>query len=190
MKNYVLCAAVAASGLIAVPAAAQTAASDGGARVELFAGYDNISVDLEDLGVDESVDDQGAVVGIGFGYDFPLGEAMLAGLDVEASESTIHEGDSTDGAVSVNRDLYVGGRLTFAAGGNVRLYVKGGYTNLRVKAELDGNSESASADGFRVGVGGQIPLKGEAYLGGEFRYSNYEADVSRNQVVMTLGTRF
>ena len=40
------------------------------------------------------------------------------------------------------------------------------------------------------GIGAQFGLNRNLYLGGKYRYSNYEADFSRHQVVGTLGLRF
>ena len=45
-------------------------------------------------------------------------------------------------------------------------------------------------DGVRVGAGLQYAIGGKSYVGGEYRYSNYEADVSRHQLALTVGTRF
>ena len=46
------------------------------------------------------------------------------------------------------------------------------------------------ADGGRVGLGAQFLIGKSAYVGAEYRYSNYEAGLSRNQVALTVGTRF
>jgi len=49
---------------------------------------------------------------------------------------------------------------------------------------------SENFDGYRLGAGGQIGIGGKAYVGSEYRYSNYEDGLSRHQVAMTVGTRF
>ena len=190
MKNYLLGVALATTAVIGSPAAAQTSESDAGARFEFLTGFDRVSLDLGDLGIDDSIHDDGVTFGAVLGYDFAMGKGMLAGIDLEASESTIHEGDSTSGSISVNRDFYAGGRLSFPVGARSKLYVKAGYSNLRVKAELGSASESDNLDGWRIGAGGQIIVAGQSYIGAEYRYSNYQSDVSRNQIVATLGTRF
>ncbi len=51
-------------------------------------------------------------------------------------------------------------------------------------------SESANGDGIRAGVGGQYALGANSYIGTEYRYSNYEAGLSRHQVAATFGFRF
>ncbi len=104
--------------------------------------------------------------------------------------STQKEGDEDFAEVKAGRDLYAGGRATFAVSPTANLYLKGGYTNARFKA-TDGEDRFAeNVDGFRIGAGGQLTLAGKAYVGAEYRYSNYEAGLSRNQVALTVGTRF
>ena len=65
--------------------------------------------------------------------------------------------------------------------------MKGGYTNARLKIE---DCCADNGDGFRLGLGGQYLISGKTYVGAEYRYSNYEADLERHQVALTLGTRF
>ena len=90
-------------------------------------------------------------------------------------DSTQKEGDADVAEVKAGRDLYAGGRVSFAVSPTANLYVKGGYTNARFKATDGVDSFSENFDGFRLGAGGQIAVSGKAYVGGEYRYSNYEA---------------
>lgn len=192
MKKIVSLLGLSVAAIAATPAAAQDApvanAAPVGARVEALVGYDAIRIDLEDFGIDDSFKDSGILYGIGAGYDFPVG-GMALGVDVEATDSTAKEGDDFS-SVKAGRDLYAGVRATFPVSPTANLYVKGGYTNARFKGEIGGDSDSSNADGFRLGLGGQIGISGKAYVGGEYRYSNYEADLSRHQFALTLGTRF
>ena len=190
-----VCAALAATAFVATPAAAQAtettatasaAAAPVGGRVEALIGYDRINIDLGD-GFDAN--DSGVLFGAGLGYDFAVGNGVSAGVDAEITESTISE-EAEGAEASIGRDLYFGGRVSFAVSPSANLYVKAGYTNVRAKAEYEGESESANADGLRIGGGAQFAVGGKAYVGGECRYSNYEADVTRHQVALTLGTRF
>lgn len=182
MKKILYATATAAAVLAATPALAQTApAAPAGPRVEAVVGYDRVKA----LGEK----DGGALLGIGAGYDFAVGNGVSLGADVEATESTQKE--SAGGAeVKAGRDLYAGGRVTVAVSPTANLYVKGGYTNARFKADDGVDSISANFDGYRLGAGGQLALTGKAYVGAEYRYSNYEDGLSRNQVALTLGTRF
>ena len=188
--NKILCtAAVAAMTLAATPAAAQEAtagASHDGARVELLAGVEQVRVNLGDFG---DAKDEGIVFGVGAGYDFAVSSAASVGVDVEVSDSSTKEGE--DGAeVSTGIDLYAGGRVTFPVSSAANLYLKGGYTNFRVKGEVDDESDSEALDGWRVGAGGQFKIGDKAYVGGEYRYSDYQYDVSKHQFVVTIGARF
>lgn len=173
MKKIVSLVGLSIAAIAATPAAAQTAAPSGG-RVEALVGYDIVSFAGEDEG--------GILFGVGAGYDFAVGNGAALGVDIEATDST------TDvDIVSTGRDLYAGVRATFAVGPKANVYVKGGYTNARIKADGLG---SANGDGFRLGAGAQLSIGGKAYVGGEYRYSNYESDFSRHQLAAVIGTRF
>jgi outer membrane immunogenic protein len=172
--NKFLIAAGIASAVLATPAFAQDTNNLAGPRVEALLGYDLVSFGGEDKG--------GVLFGIGAGYDFAVGNGVALGLDVEASDSTTDVGD-----LKAGRDLYAGGRVSFAVSPSANLYLKAGYTNARIKLE---GCCSDNGDGFRLGVGGQLGIGGKAYVGGEYRYSNYESDFSRHQFAATIGTRF
>ena len=189
MKKYLI-AAVALTA-IAAPASAEI----GGGRVEAVIGWDNVNVDLGPGFGD--LDEDGIVYGIGGGYDFALNETLALGVDAEAtlSSTDIDFVDGTDAAsVDAKRDLYIGGRITAAVSPAFNIYGKIGYTNARIRASITDagvtTRDSANADGLRLGLGGQYNVSKSAYVGLEYRYSNYEADFTRNQVVGTVGFRF
>ena len=185
----------AAFAALATPAAAAPTA---GGRVEAIVGWDHFSLGLDDFGFeDEDLSSDGIVFGVGAGYDFAVSPNASIGIDVEASESTA-DFDVTDGTdsaeISAGRDLYAGARVTFGVSPSTNLYLKAGYTNLRVRGrtEIDGDieEEAANADGLRGGAGVQFAVGTNAYVGAEYRYSNYEGSVSRHQVVGGIGFRF
>ena len=180
MNKFLYATAATAAFLGTAPALAQTAPV--GPRVEAVVGYDKVKA----LG--ES--DGGALFGIGAGYDFAVSPTVSLGADVEATESTQKEGDEDIAEVKAGRDLYAGGRVSVAVSPTANLYVKGGYTNARFKATAGGDSESANFDGYRLGAGGQLAVSGKAYVGGEYRFSDYEDGLKRHQVALTVGTRF
>jgi outer membrane immunogenic protein len=183
VKKFLFASAAAAAVLAANPALAQVAPqAPVGPRVEAVIGYDKVKA----LG--ES--DGGALFGIGAGYDFAVTNAVSLGADVEATESTQKEGDEDIAEVKAGRDLYAGGRVSFAVAPNANLYVKGGYTNARFKASSGSISEAANFDGYRLGAGGQLGIGGKAYVGGEYRYSDYEDGLKRHQLAVSVGTRF
>ena len=179
MKKYHVILAATAAAVAATPASAEVA----GVRLEALVGYDAI-----DTGIAGFDDESGAAYGLGVGYDLPVSEQVSLGLDAEVTESSVGE-EVGPFDIDAARDIYVGGRATFALNESFNLYVKGGYTNQRVKVEAFGTSDSTNFDGFRAGLGAQYNLGG-FYIGGEYRYSNYEDDLSRNQVMALVGVRF
>ena len=190
MKKVIALSTFTAVTAFAVPAGAQTVNTASGGRVEAIVGYDRPQIEID--GTNDKVKDSGALYGVGAGYDFAVSPSVSVGADVEASDSTAKKSFDdgvTTAKLSAGRDLYAGGRVTFPVSSRANLYVKGGYTNFRVKGELDGSSDSRNLDGWRVGAGGQLNVAGKAYVGGEYRYSNYEDNVDRQQVALTLGTR-
>lgn len=179
MKKILFATAATAAFLAATPAFAQTAPV--GPRVEAVVGYDKVKA----LG--ES--DGGFLYGLGGGYDFAVAPTVSLGVDAEITDSTQKVGD--DGAsVESGRDLYAGGRVSFAVTPTANLYVKGGYTNARFKADVGDGNFAENFDGFRLGAGGQVAVQGKAYVGGEYRYSNYQDGLKRHQLALTVGTRF
>ena len=177
MNRMTLCAAAVAAIAFASPAMAQdaaTATAPAGFRAEALVGWDHPGAD--------GFHADGVLFGVGAGYDVAVTDTVSLGVDVEASDSTAKK----DG-VSTRRDLYAGGRVNFALSPKANLYVKGGYTNARFRQSGFG---SENLDGFRLGAGGQYSVGGKAYVGAEYRYSNYELGVDRHQVALTVGTRF
>ena len=55
---------------------------------------------------------------------------------------------------------------------------------------LTKTSAGANGDGLRVGAGVQMGLGSNLYAKGEYRYTNYESDFSRHQVLFGLGFEF
>ena len=192
MKKIII-AALAASAL-AAPALAQDAAPFTGPRVEALVGYDNVKGDGGHR--------NGVTYGVGAGYDFQLGGAVL-GVEGEATDSSA-KGCETNFVTATDRicanakrDLYVGGRVGFAVAPSTLLYAKAGYTNARFKVNYtdtatpaNNTSAATNLDGVRVGAGVEQKLGTNLYAKAEYRYSNYEQGVDRHQVVAGFGFRF
>lgn len=192
MNKIVALTAVSVLAATATPAAAQTLAAPVGPRVEALVGYDALRVDLNDFGIDEKLKDNDLFYGVGAGYDFAVTPSVAAGVDVEltGSNNKANFSDAEENAeIRTGRDAYVGGRVTLPVSTAANLYVKGGYTNLKVKGEANGVDDSFNLDGYRLGAGGQFGVGRGAYVGGEYRFSDYEDDVTRHQFAVTLGTR-
>jgi len=193
MRSIVVAALFAASA--ATPAFAQDASSGRapftGPRVEALAGWDRVQ---------NGGHDDGVHYGLGAGYDFQAGGAIV-GIEGEAADSTVKQcvGSTTAAdpriCAKAGRDLYVGGRVGAVVGGSTLLYAKGGYTNAQVK--LTGNDGTgriglgkSNLDGYRVGVGAEHAIGTNSYVKTEYRYSNYESGFARHQVVAGFGFRF
>jgi len=178
MKTVIF-AATAAALLSAAPALAQ-ADSFVGPRAEVIAGYDAVKATGNGLGTPD-----GFLYGFGLGYDARVSGAVV-GLEAELSDSTAKR-NFTGGSVDASRDIYVGARAGVPLGDVALAYVKAGYTNARFEANGFG---SEKLDGIRLGAGLEYKLGTNLFLKGEYRYSNYEQDIVRHQVVGGLGIRF
>ena len=220
MKKLLVCLA-STSALVAVPALAQEAESPfTGPRVEAIVGYDvskaGSSVD-DDANVDNDQSIDGFLYGVGVGYDFDLGGAVI-GAEAELTDSTakteFSNGDFEGfgiGNVKANRDLYLGARVGAKVTPTTLLYVKGGYTNAKFDVRSsDGTTtfrDDIDADGWRVGAGAEHAINQNTFVKLEYRYSNYNkaeidfqgelpdsdrfnVDLDRHQVVAGVGMRF
>jgi outer membrane immunogenic protein len=218
-------ASLAAASLVAMatPAMAQTASEVPftGVRVGGEVGYDHIRTgSSEDVDttrdLKQSIDgvDYGAVVG----YDFAAGDRLRVGAAASYAGSTAERDFNNAnptvfnlGNVQADRDIYVGGRVGYVTSPSTMVYVKGGYTNQRYSATgSDGTvdlNQHLDTDGWRVGAGAEFAVGRNAYIGAEYRYSNYSKgevdfagdtpdgsrfnlDTDRHQVVATAGVRF
>jgi outer membrane immunogenic protein len=187
LKKNLFATAASAAALAATPAAAQSAPA--GVRVEAVFGIEGVLGYDKVEGLHDDDGDGGVLYGVGVGYDLPVTKNISLGVDAEATDSTQEEEGATT-SIKAGRDLYAGGRVNFAISDKANLYLKGGYTKARFKA-VDGDvSFTENAEGFRVGGGGQYAVSGKAYVGAEYRYSNYDGGIQRHQVALTGGTRF
>ncbi len=195
MKKFAIAGAAVA--LFAVPAAANAQA-----WVQAETGLDVVSAEGES--------EEGFGYGVSAGYDIPLSGGMFVGIQGTYADSTtkscvreLYEaGDKA--CLESGRDVAALVRLGTTVGVG-KLYVMGGYANAR--AELTYNAPSieeaedlydvglvlgghADLDGVRVGAGYQYDLNEKFFLKAEYRYSNYEKDVSRHSGIVALGANF
>lgn len=179
MKNVTIAVAIAAS-VLASPAMAQNNSDFSGVKATAIAGYDNIDLDI--AGVDNL---EGFLYGGTLGYDVQSGN-MVYGAEVEATESTGKISNAA-GRIEAGRDLYAGARLGYVVSDSAMLYAKAGYTNARVSSPGIGGE---NGDGVRVGAGVEYKLSDKMFARGEYRYSNYEDGITRNQGLVSLGMKF
>jgi outer membrane immunogenic protein len=158
----------------------------------------------------------GAFYGGSVGYDFGFGGFML-GVDAEYTATsadrtffdltTITTGatgnagkqGNNDAELTFKRDLYAGGRATFAATPQTNAYVKLGYSTVRTRLAFESDVPLTIRDqvtfpedlsGIRAGVGLTYSPEGRAYYGAELRYTNYNHGVDRKQAALVAGYRF
>lgn len=162
-------------------------------RAEVHGGWDRVNAD--------QVDDSGIVYGVGLGYDHAIGEKAFVGVDFSLDDSSQKEcataailaGDEL--CVRAGRDLAAGVRAGTRIGENGKLYALAAYTNARFKTRYTSPAgivtrDGENLDGFRLGAGYQHRIAGNAYGKVEYRYSNYEADIDRHQVLFGIGLEF
>ena len=217
-KGLALLAAGSAIAL-AAPAVAQQNSTFTGPRVEALVGYDinkpGSSQDIDNADdLDQSM--EGASYGVGIGYDFAAGGALI-GIEGEYMGSSAETDYDTAafetfgvGNVEAGDDLYVGLRAGILASPRALVYVKGGYSNASYNVLTSNGRENTDTDidldGWRVGGGVEYALSSNLFLKGEYRYTNYgegevegpngaesdrfDIDMERHQVMAGLGYRF
>jgi outer membrane immunogenic protein len=158
----------AAAALLATPATAD------GFYAELHTGYDGVTFGGNTYG--------GVAYGVGLGAEVTLGGKVYAAIEADADDSTTK---SKFLAVESGRDLSAIAKLGVAITDNISLYALGGYSNARLK----GPGGSTDLDGIRGGVGWRYKM-GQAYVKGEFLYTNYESGLERYQGMAGIGYQF
>ena len=196
MRKFVTAALLAAPALVglATPALAQEEAPFTGPRIEGIVGWDRSQA--------EGSHKDGVTYGAVLGYDWQMGGTVV-GAEAELTDSSADvcrrnidvAGDRL--CVGAKRDIYVGGRIGTALTPSTLLYGKAGYTNARYGYDYDdgGNGsrdfgDGKNLNGFRVGAGLEQKIGPNSFVKAEYRYSNYEKGVSKNQVVAGFGFRF
>ncbi|MEA3040401.1 MAG: outer rane immunogenic protein [Sphingomonadales bacterium] len=193
MKVQSICAAIVMA--ILTPAAA-SAESFTGPRVQVTAGWDQLRFDLARYGPGRDRESDLAW-GVEAGYDVALGGNFVAGLQAGLSTSNVGHAYSDATAshqLDARRDYDLSARLGMRIGGNALLYGRAGYTNFRIGDEstIAGvtTAGATNLDGVLLGAGVEVAITPAAYLTSEFRYSNYQDGISRNQIRTGLGLRF
>jgi outer membrane immunogenic protein len=220
MNKIAMLAATGSLLAFAAPAMAQEAPFSG-LRVGVEAGYDHLrSGSSED--VDTTRDLKQSMDGVAYkgviGYDAAVSPNVRVGAEASYGDSSASWDNNNNapnvfnlGHVDAGREIYVGGRVGFVTSPRTMLYVKGGYTNQRFGLQgTDGTvdlNQRLDTDGWRVGAGVEYAISNKAYVGAEYRYSNYSKgefdfegstpdssrfniDTDRHQVMATAGIRF
>jgi outer membrane immunogenic protein len=139
--------------------------------------------------------DKGAIFGGQIGYDLRSSD-IVYGAEVELSGSTADLCiASVRTCISTGRDIYAGARVGVVTGDSMLIYAKGGYTNRSYNFSYTSPRppvapESATKDGWRLGLGVEYLLSENLHLKAEYRYSEYGDAPQQHQGVVGLGFRF
>jgi outer membrane immunogenic protein len=185
---------------VAVLAAAATPAAAEGFRAEIHGGWDHVRADGPAINNNDD-SDSGIVYGIGLGYDVRVAPKVELGLDLSADLSTMEECRSSvivandRACLDAGRDLAAALRLGYKVSERGTLYALAGYTNARFRFDYTTPAgvttrDGRNLDGFRLGAGYQHDFGKRMYAKAEYRYSNYEADVTRHQALIGVGVKF
>lgn len=187
--------------ILASPAPAQEAPDQGGEpatagfRIEALLGAERVG------GFEH-----GALYGGRIGYDLRVAPNLLLGVDAELNDVTTDQELAGSPIVADDRvlddgpDFYVGGRMSLMLSRRFRIHGALGLTRARQSSFflIDPNQplgpiggEESYRSGYRASIGGQLSIGRRAFLGAEYRYSDYgERFVTRNQLVGSIGFRF
>jgi outer membrane immunogenic protein len=172
-----------------------------GPRVEVRTGWDRVSIDglrsANPATANVDTHEDGIAYGLALGYDHALSDRAIVGVEAGIDLSD-NEFSGTAGSVrydvDAKRDIELAARLGTKLTDSILLYGKVGYSNARVKTRLTSGAttitDNSNADGVRVGGGVEVALNDRIYAKAEYRYTDYEAGVSRNQVLTGIGFRF
>jgi hypothetical protein len=164
-----------------------------GFRLEAMAGYDILKGKLADAATAPKRTVSGAFFGVSAGFDAAVSSAFSVGGDAEFTFSTA-DAIVQGGELTINKDLYAGGRVTAGITDSVNLYGKVGYTRLRLRYSNPTNAAAPAVagdlDGVRGAVGVQFTGDDRTYYGFEGRYSDYEQGIRRTQAMLVVGTHF
>jgi len=172
--------------------AGRDAAAAAGFRAEVLGGFDTDGLN------------EGVVYGGRLGYDFKVGSRFLLGVDGEINGLTTDDDLRSPFPrlkTENGPEAYVGGRATFVLSSRIRLYGGGGYSRTKQGnfVLLDPNPApfgtigtiKRSYEGFRLSAGAQFLLGRRAFIGAEYRYSDYgDFALRREQLVGSIGIRF
>jgi outer membrane immunogenic protein len=185
--------------LAASPAYASNAQEDSAP-----AGPDRSGFRIEALiGSDTDGFESGLLMGGRIGYDFRVGANVLLGIDAELSDVTTDQEFPLPAPASTfvledGPDTYVGARATVLLSRRFSLHGGAGYTRARQSfffladpgPPLVVGGEQSFQDGFRLTAGGQFSIGRRAFIGLEYRYSDYSRGFQRGQLAASVGLRF
>ena len=187
--------------LAAVPAVAQDAPTTfNGPYVGVQAGWQQDRQTLNAGTTSTSNNTSGFAYGGQIGYDFRLGEAAVAGVEVDltgTTGSTAFTGFDINAGRTISATLRAGYLLDPQG----LLYVRGGYRNARFTInDATGNDVSSNRDGWTVGAGYERYLTQKVSARVEYNYTglgsealpttNVARSLDYNRHAVTAGLNF
>ena len=213
----ILCAALVAA-TISAPVHAQEhrfpgfhlEAVGGFDAVRGTASYEDTALPADNFAITETT--SGAIYGVNGGVDVRVGDSGYVGVEggYEFTSNSACEASGTESACfALKRNMFAGVRAGTPLTKRDLFYVGGAYVNSKAKfsytdtaAPADNFSISENRGGWRVSVGVEHRLVGNAFAKLEYRYTDYADYVaqsgtetyrlgfSRHQGVAGIGARF
>jgi outer membrane immunogenic protein len=201
MKSIYLAALALAS---AVPAGAAQAEEFDGPYAGVQLGWNEDDVGTVGSGVGRiSVDkSQDSFAGGGYiGYDFRVAPKVVLGVEGDigfaADDRITRKGRDTISSLDPKRSLSLSARAGYIVADGTLAYIRGGYTNARVRASLtdaDGTIASSSdRDAWLVGGGVEKYIMPDVSVRLEYRYtdlSDGSGKFDRHQALAGVSYRF
>jgi len=192
LKKYVVPAFVAAAlagpafAQDAAPAAASTDSSFVGPRVEIFGGYEQNQSRFRGtpgVPVVGKRNKGSGTAGVELGYDFPIGDRIVAGPLASYSLNTTSGSScvgSTTACLKPQMDWSAGARVGAKMGDKALVYAKGAYVDTQIGTrQLIAGSTIGGHDwrsGWRAGVGAEYAVTPHAYVKAEYDYTQTNRD--------------
>jgi opacity protein-like surface antigen len=132
---------------------------------------------------------KGGLVSVALGYDQRIGSNFLLGGFVNFDLSDFKRGsDGAYNGLTIDRAWYFGGRAGYYVTPSTMLFVSGGYTiahfdnegwwDIETFGPTLAGVRSRNFGGYFVGAGFERHLNGNFFFHGEFRYSDFETEIS------------
>ncbi len=124
---------------------------------------------------DSIVNDSEVVYGVSLGYDVPVSDNLLVGVEADIA--------AVDNS-AIDRQFSIAGRVTYPVTSNVAVYASGGYAN------VGRDNVNVNFDGYRVGGGAEFAVTDNVYASTEYRYSDFDVLGDTHAVLVGVGVRF
>jgi outer membrane immunogenic protein len=139
--------------------------------------------------------------GLYLGYDHLISPKVLlgleAGLTVSAKDKIVRSESGATITYDPKHSVELSARAGYMLAPTTLAYVRGGYSNLRVKTSLAGKDgvlqRTSNLDGWLAGAGVEHLLTSNVSTRLEYRYSDFGGDnsnVKRHQVLLGAAYRF